>query len=222
VAVLGFVLVTGLLAQQEKLWGIRDERSGHTGSALHHLRTALRLNPLLGLDPDLELALGQCDIDRGLISTPLANYAAVIGPQSSRLPAWQRSDHLNQAMAADPRNAVIAAAAVEELAGSVNTVSLANGPAVANSVLVAYTTGRAAFEQGNYTAAIEAMRAAMSRSNNADIVSSSLTYIALSEQQQHDDVAFRRDIRRAVKADRADQNQLARETAAGLFLTGES
>jgi hypothetical protein len=124
---------------------------------------------------------------------------------------------LDEALAADPTNPVITEADAELLGSSKRAALLARGAVSSSSVLVAYTAARATYTAGDDEACIGDMRLVLVLTTNADIRSSALTYIALSELGLGDQTAYRTDLLAAVAADVGDHNQLAREDAAGLY-----
>jgi len=219
--VAGMGTVLGLAGQQDKLAGAQALADGMPSLALAKMKMALCLSPQLAYDPVVEQVIGRSDLELGTASA-LALYARATEGQAPKAPVLaQDIVWLAEAAAMAPGNAVI----TEEYRQLLATAASLSGPLAfrysareTGSVVVAYSLGRSFYDFGDNQLAVRYMGDAEGDTQDAEVRSSALTYVALAEDRMGHVAAFRHDIAEAVSLDALDANALARDAAAGLFL----
>lgn len=214
-------LVLGWLGQNDKLAAGVALSTGRPAAALADITAATKLLPQLDLDPGVERIIGRADLELGQVGAAADFAQATATAPNSASAALRDLELLSAATRLDPANPVISeqydlslAAAIGKAHSPVD-VRLAEGRL--SSVVVAYELGRASYDAGDEAGTLRYMRIAGGETDNAEIRSFALTYIALAEDRLGEVGAFRRDIVAAVGLDRQNGNVLAREVAAGLF-----
>jgi tetratricopeptide (TPR) repeat protein len=197
--------------------------AGDYPAASSSLAVSRQLNPLLTSSTAYDLALGQVLLAAGSRDQPLALLAEAYALGAGGDPRAQVTE-LRQAWARDPANPVLLqqldqASQVLGLnyqdPGSLQALS---DPTVGDQ----YTEGRILYAQADYPAALACFRRVLTMTKDANVTSSSFTYIALSELKLGQADQARRDLLRAVGVDTAYNNTLARSLIAGLYVSTKS
>jgi hypothetical protein len=225
---LAFLVVVGVLgrgavADYLAARGGAAAQAGDYQAASSNLTAARWFNSLLTSSTAYELALGQVLLADGRSGQPLALLADADARGASGNIRGQVTE-LRQAVTRDPANPVL----VEQLneASQVEMVKdqdpgmlqALSDPTVADE----YTEGRVRYASADYPAALACFGRVLAMTGDANITSSALTYVALSELKLgHADQA-RRDLLRAVSVDAGYNNTLARSLVAGLYIATSS
>lgn len=224
VVVVGLVL--GSVAQSDLDDGIQAIDTGRPVAGQQLLASAQRLNPQIGYDSGLQLALGQAQADQGNQSG-LADYAEAIRPGGVDLTLLQQAQLFQRALAEVPAGTVAGQVLRANVVGFLaNATVTAKNPDLLNLVAgalgspaVSFSVGRYYYEAGADTLAIATLDRT-ARTDNSEVRSLALTYIALSWLQLGNEAKFRQYIVAAVKADILNENVYARELSTGLYVPG--
>jgi hypothetical protein len=220
-------LVLGSVAQDRMNGGIQAITDGRSAAGAQLLASALRLNPSLAYDANLEQALGRAQGDEGR-QTGLAQYAEAVRPVGKDLTLLQKAQLFGEAVADIPANSPAGTVVRADLATFLATATITSkNPDLLNLVggqlgspVVTFSVGRYYYEAGADSLAIGMLARADHETTNSEVRSLCLTYIALAWLRQGNEAAFRSNIVAAVHADRLNENVYAREIAAGLYVPG--
>jgi hypothetical protein len=210
----------GAIAEYLAGQGTADAHAGDYQAASSDLAIASRLNPLLSGSLDYDLTLGQTLLANGRTSQPLALLADASARGAAGDLRGQVAD-LRQALALDPASPVLAQQL--DLASQLLALTdLDPGPLQALSDPTPadeYTQGRIRYAAADYAEALTCFRQVLGMTGDANVTSSALTYIALSELKLGQTVQARRDLLRAVSVDTSYNNNLARSLVTGLYIS---
>jgi hypothetical protein len=220
-------LVLGSMAQDRMNSGIQAIADGRPAAGVQLVASALRLNPSLAYNANLEQALGQAQGDEGL-QTGLADYAEAVRPVGKDLTLLQKAQLFGEAIVDIPANSPAGTVVRADLATFLATATITSkNPDLLNligdqlgSPAVTFSVGRYYYEAGADSLSIAMLDRADHETANSEVRSLCRTYIALARLQQGNEAAFRSNIVAAVRADRLNENVYAREIAAGLYVPG--
>jgi hypothetical protein len=220
-------LVLGSMAQSDMDNGIQAVATGHPAAGQDLISSALRLNPETAYDPGLEQALGQAEADQGR-TNGLTEFAQAVRPVGKDLTLLEQARLFGQAISAlpvgSPASLVVQTQVVSFLSNATISVKNPNVLALAHGELgapaVSFSVGRYDYEAGASSLAISLLQRAYAETDNSEVKSLALTYIALAWQRLGNESAFRTNIVAAVKADSLNENVFAREISAGLYVPG--
>jgi hypothetical protein len=220
-------LALGAMAQDRMNSGIQAITDGRSASGAQLIGSALRLNPSLAYNANLEQALGQAQADEGL-QTGLAEYTEAVRPVGKDLTLLQKAQLFGEAVADIPANAPAGKVVRADLATFLATATITskNPDLLAlvddqlGSPALTFSVGRYYYEAGADSLAIATLEKADGETGNSEVRSLCRTYLALAWLQQGNEAAFRANIVAAVRADRLNENVYAREIAAGLYVPG--
>ena len=217
------VLGRGVAASYLAGQGAADTRAGNYQAAGATLANAHRLDPLLTSSAAYNMALGQVQLAAGSRGQPLALLADAAARGAVGNIRGQVTE-LRQALAREPANPVLlqqldqASQFLAVTDRDPGPVQLLTDPSVADE----YTQGRVLYTVGDYSAALQSFRQVLTMTTDANVTSSALTYIALSEMKLGQTIQARRDLLRAVSVDAGYYNTLARSVLAGLYVATKS
>ena len=225
VVVVGLVL--GSVAQSDLDDGIQAVATGRPVAGQQLLASAVRLNPQIAYDSGLQQARGQAQADQGNMSG-LADYAEAVRPGGVDLTLLQQAQLFQRALAEVPAGTVAGDVLRADVVGFLtNATVTAKNPDLLNLVAgelsspaVAFSVGRYYYEAGAASLAIATLDRAYASTDNSEVRSLALTYIALSWLRLGDEAKFRHSIVAAVAADVLNENVYARELSTGLYVPG--
>jgi len=220
-------LVLGFLAQSAMDDGIQSVASGRAAVGQQQLASALRLDPGLAYDSQLQQAVGMAQADQGHVSG-LADYAEALRPVGLNLTLLQQGQLFGEALASLPPGSPAADVVQADVVSFLATATIsAKNPDVLTLVsgelgqpAVSFSVGRYYYEAGDNPRAITTLERTATETGNSEVTSLSLTYIALAWLRLGNEGRFRQNIVAAVKADVLNENVYARELAAGLYVPG--
>jgi tetratricopeptide (TPR) repeat protein len=203
--------------------GINANSAGSYNAALRDFRRAQTLNPQLPDDGSFQLAYGTALNASGQRHAPLALLADARVRGLTRDYDGRVRDLL-EAHRAAPHDVVI----TTELRRVARTQARAQRrPELLHAMLAdhsldgpaeRYTLGRLYFNMGSYQPAIPEFKRVIELTNDTNVRSSALTYIAISQQRLGLFRQGRRTLLRAIAADSDYYNTLARALAVGLYV----
>ncbi len=220
-------LLLGSLSQSDMDKGIQAVASGQYATGQSLLSSAKRLNPQVAYDTGFEQALGQAQADQGQVSG-LADFAQAERPVGKDLTLLEQAQLFGEAISSLPpgsaASAVVQANVVSFLANATISVRNPNLLTLVKSQLsspaVSFSVGRYDYEAGASSLAITMLERADADTDNSEVKSLALTYIALAWQRLGNEAAFRTNIVAAVEADTLNENVYAREISTGLYVPG--
>ena len=223
----GAALVLGSLAQDRLDDGIQAVATGRPVAGAQLLASALTLNPSLAYDADLEQGLGEAQADQGQKSG-LADYAEAVRPVGRDLTLLEKAQLFGEATAALPAGTPAGTVVRADLATFLAEATITSkNPDLLSLVgrqlgapAVTFSLGRYYYEAGADSLAISMLERTEHETDNSEVRSLALTYIALAALQASNEAGFRADIVAAVRADTLNENVFAREIAAGLYVPG--
>lgn len=217
------VLGRGAAASYLAVRGDAAARAGNYQAAKSSLAAAHRLNPLLASSTAYDLALGQVMLAAGQRGLPLALLADADARGASGDIHGQVAE-LMQALARDPTDPVLR----QQLGQASQRLALTDQdprplqalhrPGAAGE----YTEGRIRYATGDYRGALTCFRRALVLTRDQNVISSAYTYVALSELKLGQADQARQNLLRAVRADTAYNNTLARSLVTGLYVADKS
>jgi hypothetical protein len=220
-------LLLGSLSQSDMDKGIQAVATGQYATGQSLLSSAKSLNPQVAYDTGFELALGQAQADQGELSG-LADFAQAERPVGKDLTLLEQAQLFGEAISSLPpssaASAVVQASVVSFLANATISVKNPNLLTLVKSQLsspaVSFSVGRYDYEAGASSLAITVLERADADTDNSEVKSLALTYIALAWQRLGNEAAFRTNIVAAVEADTLNENVYAREISTGLYVPG--
>lgn len=220
-------LLLGSLSQSDMDKGIQAVATGQYAAGQSLLSSAQRLNPQVAYDTGFEQALGQAQADQGELSG-LADFAQAERPVGKDLTLLEQAQLFGEAISSLPpgsaASAVVQANVVSFLANATISVKNPNLLTLVKSQLsspaVSFSVGRYDYEAGASSLAITMLERADADTDNSEVKSLALTYIALAWQRLGNEAAFRTNIVAAVEADTLNENVYAREISTGLYVPG--
>ncbi len=220
-------LLLGSLSQSDMDKGIQAVATGQYAAGQSLLSSAQRLNPQVAYDTGFEQALGQAQADQGELSG-LADFAQAERPVGKDLTLLEQAQLFGEAISSLPPGsaaaAVVQANVVSFLANATISVKNPNLLTLVKSQLsspaVSFSVGRYDYEAGASSLAITMLERADADTDNSEVKSLALTYIALAWQRLGNEAAFRTNIVAAVEADTLNENVYAREISTGLYVPG--